>query len=62
MKNNKFKKIKDLYNKQYKCIRYEFEDSGDFTVYLKNFEKEKIDTIEVRDKDEIQKIKSFIDG
>ena len=62
MKNNKLKKIKDLYDKQYKCIRYEFADSGDFTVYLKNFEKEKIDTIEVRDKDEIQKIKSFIDG
>ena len=61
MKNNKLEKIKDLYDKEYKCIKYEFADSSDFTVYLKNFEEEKIDTIEVRDKDEIQQIKNFID-
>ncbi|AFS78983.1 hypothetical protein Curi_c19790 [Gottschalkia acidurici 9a] len=62
MSINKVKEIKDLYENRFKCIKYEFADSGDFTVYLKNFEEEKTNTVVIKDEKEISDIKNFIDN
>ncbi|EOC99808.1 hypothetical protein L21TH_2113 [Caldisalinibacter kiritimatiensis] len=54
--------LRELYNKGFKCIRYEDGERGEFTVYCKNFEKEKIYSIQTNNQDEIQEIKDYIDN
>lgn len=54
-------KLKRLYKKGYKCIRYEDSESGGLKMYFKNFEKEQIEDIDSTDTEEINVLKSFID-
>ena len=61
MDKDNLNKLENLYNKGYKCIRYE-ENDGQFTAYFKNFEDEKIDEINSYTKKEFDLLKSFIDN
>lgn len=54
-------KLKRLYEKGYKCIRYENDVNGSLKMYFKNFEKEQIEDISSSDSEEINVLKSFID-
>ena len=45
-------KFKRLYEDGYRCINYETDEKGHlFTVYLKNFENEKTETLECNAED-----------
>lgn len=54
-------KLRRLYEKGYKCIRYEDGNDGSFKMYFKNFEHEHIDDIESANVSEINQLKSFVD-
>jgi len=54
-------KLRRLYEKGYKCIRYEDENDGTFKMYFKNFEKEHIDDIQSSNMNEINQLKSYVD-
>lgn len=54
-------KLRRLYDKGYKCIRYEDDNDGTCKMYFKNFEKENIDDIVSSDTNEISQLKSFVD-
>lgn len=62
MDKDKLNKLKHLYNKGYKCIKYEENSNGELTAYFKNFEEEKIDELTSSVKSESKEIKNFIDG
>ncbi|WP_425446597.1 hypothetical protein [Dethiothermospora halolimnae] len=62
MNINNINQVKDLYNKGFRCIKYEEHDNGEFKAYFKNFEEEKIDSLSCKDKKEVGEIKSFIDS
>lgn len=61
MDNRNLNKLKNLYDKGYKCIRYD-ENNDEFTAYLKNFELEKSKEIRSYSKKEFDLLKSFIDN
>ncbi|MTI48490.1 hypothetical protein [Sporosalibacterium faouarense] len=61
MDKRNLERVKKLYDKGFKCIRYEDGENGELTAYFKNFEEESIDSIQCIDKKEINEIKSFID-
>lgn len=53
--------FKSLYDEGYRCINYEANEKDNlFTVYLKNFEKENISTLEC-DTGEGAVLKNYID-
>ncbi|MGO1368001.1 MAG: hypothetical protein ACTHVE_02175 [Senegalia sp. (in: firmicutes)] len=54
-------KVKNLYEENYRCIRYENDVNGSMIIYFKNFEKEKIEEISSSDSEEIDELKAFID-
>ena len=55
-------KVKELYDKGFKCIKYEDGINGQLSIYLKNFEKEKVQQLNVDNMVEIQEIKNFINS
>ncbi|RKD32484.1 hypothetical protein [Thermohalobacter berrensis] len=55
-------KLNHLYNKGFKCIRYEDGEEGEFRAYFKNFETEQIDSIKSYNEEEITEMKNFIDS
>lgn len=61
MEMSNFNRIKNLYDKGFRCIKYEDGEQGEFMVYLKNFDEEKIDSVKSTNQKEIQEIKNFID-
>jgi hypothetical protein len=60
-KLDNIEKLKRLYEKGYKCIRYEDDEDGQFKMYFKNFEKEQIEDINSTNTSEINVLKSFVD-
>lgn len=53
--------FRKLYDKGYRCINYEIDQKDDqFTVYLKNFEKEDTKTLKCNPKDGML-LKNYID-
>lgn len=55
-------KLQSLYDTGYKCIRYEDCPTGEFKMYFKNFEEEKIDEISSTNTNEINQLKSYVDN
>jgi len=62
MKNDNIMKLQELYNKGFKCIRYEEGNKGQLVAYFKNFEDEGIDELTSYDETEIEEIKNYIDN
>lgn len=62
MRYENINKVKELYDKGFRCIRYEEGSQGELVAYFKNFEEEAIDTLVAYDKNEISQIKDFIDA
>lgn len=60
MEYNSLSDLKSLYDDGFKCIRYERDDNDDMIIYLKNFEKERIEELVVTDADEIKDIVEFL--
>ena len=56
-----FNKLKGLYEDGYRCIYYDNNTEGN-TVYLKNFESEDSKTINLKDVNEFNQYKNYIDG
>ena len=56
------KEVQELYDKGFKCIKYEDGINGELSIYLKNFEQEKVQQLNVDNLVEIQEIKNFIDS
>ncbi|WP_024621203.1 hypothetical protein [Metaclostridioides mangenotii] len=56
---NNISKPKDLYNNGYKCIYYNKINSK-HTVYLKNFESEKSETVEFSNDTDFNDFKDYI--
>ncbi|MDF2950343.1 MAG: hypothetical protein K0R07_2394 [Sedimentibacter sp.] len=57
---NEFEKIKEMYDKGFRCIRYDDTKDGDMCVYFKNFESEDSEAMKVSGFDQKMQIKSFI--
>jgi hypothetical protein len=53
-------KIKKMYDKGFRCIRYDDTKDGDMCIYFKNFESEESDALRVSDFQQKMQIKSFI--
>ena len=62
MSYENLEKVKELYQKGFKCIKYEDSSDKRLIVYFKNFENEAIDMISSQDKCEIEDIKSYINS
>lgn len=56
------KKVRELYDKGFKCIKYEDGTNGELSIYLKNFEQEKVQQLNIGNMVEAQEIKNFIDS
>ncbi|SHH56191.1 hypothetical protein [Tepidibacter thalassicus] len=59
--NDKLNHLKKLYEDGYRCIYYDSNKNEVFTVYLKNFEQEKSEVIEIENPQEFNEFKSYID-
>ncbi len=59
--NNKLNYLKKLYEDGYRCIYYDSNKNEVFTVYLKNFEMEKSEVVEITDSQEFDEFKSYMD-
>ncbi|KXZ38938.1 hypothetical protein JWYL7_0011 [Alkalithermobacter thermoalcaliphilus JW-YL-7 = DSM 7308] len=59
---DKFNYIKQLYEDGYRCIYYDCNEDDVFTIYLKNFDNEKSETVQICDCTEFNQFKSYIDG
>lgn len=46
---NELEKIKKMYDKGFRCIRYDDTKDGDMCIYFKNFESEESDALRVSD-------------
>ncbi|SCI36429.1 MULTISPECIES: hypothetical protein [unclassified Romboutsia] len=57
----KFNHIKDLYEDGYRCIYYDCAQNN-HTVYLKNFDTESSEVIELDDDQDFSEFKSYIGG
>ncbi|MDI9496326.1 MAG: hypothetical protein QM227_08660 [Bacillota bacterium] len=57
---NELEKIKKMYDKGFRCIRYDDTKDGDMCIYFKNFESEESDALRVSDFQQKMQIKSFI--
>lgn len=55
-----FNTIKNLYEDGYRCIYYEQIDSN-HTIYLKNFDSEDSQVIELHNENDFSQFKSYID-
>lgn len=55
-----FKELKNLYEDGYRCI-YHDDSDGNHTVYLKNFDSEHSQVIEVNDENEFSQFQSYMD-
>lgn len=53
-------KIKKMYDKGFRCIRYDDTKDGDMCIYFKNFDNEDSEAMRVRGFDQKMQIKSFI--
>ena len=53
------KDIKEVLDSGFKCIYYELDDYNKFTVYLKNFNTEKVKVLKF-DKNHAEDIKTYI--
>ena len=62
MVEREFDRVIKLYEQGFRCIKYENVESGEFRVLFKNFKDEKIDSLVCSNKDEIIKIKQYIDN
>lgn len=63
MKEHKqLKKVQELVDKGYRCIRYDHDKSNGFKAFFKNFEEETSDELTCTDKKEIQEIIDLIDN
>lgn len=58
---DKFNHLKKLYEDGYRCIYYDSTKNEVFTVYLKNFDVEKSEVVEIEDSHEFNEFKSYID-
>ncbi|MDB8789927.1 MULTISPECIES: hypothetical protein [Romboutsia] len=54
-----FNKIKDLYEDGYRCIYHNCTDNN-YTIYLKNFDSEDSQTIEISDENEFNQFQGYI--
>lgn len=60
-KNPLISDMKELLDKGFRCIYYEVDDKDNmFTVYLKNFDSEKVKVIKCNPSEEVE-LKEFID-
>lgn len=57
----KINQIKDLYEDGYRCIYYD-SNTNSHTVYLKNFDTEGSEVIELEDDNDFSEFKDYIDG
>ncbi|WP_079413704.1 hypothetical protein [Alkalithermobacter paradoxus] len=60
--NDRLNYLKKLYEDGYRCIYYDCNKDEVFTVYLKNFDNEKSETVEINDHNEFGQFKSYIDS
>ncbi|WP_026893734.1 hypothetical protein [Clostridiisalibacter paucivorans] len=54
--------VKNLYDKGFKCIKYEEDENQRLKVYFKNFETEKIDDLTLYNVQSIKDVKEFVDN
>lgn len=60
--NDKLSHLKKLYEDGYRCIYYDSANENTFSVYLKNFEIEQSEVVELQDPTEFNELRSYIDG
>ena len=53
--------LKKLYEDGYRCIYHDSNNDEVYTVYLKNFDEEKSQIVELEDSNEYDQFKSYID-
>lgn len=58
--NKSIMRIQSLFEQGYKCIKFEESAKGNITVYFKNFEIEKTQTLYYDNKEEVKLIKEYI--
>lgn len=52
--------IKKMYDKGFRCIRYDDTKDGDMCIYFKNFDNEESQALRVKDFGQKMQIKNFI--
>ena len=55
-----FNKLKDLYEDGYRCIYHNCVDDN-YTIYLKNFDSENSEVVELDDANEFNQFQSYMD-
>lgn len=54
-----FNKLKDLYEDGYRCIYHDCVDEN-YTIYLKNFDSENSEVIELKDTEEFNQFQNYM--
>ncbi len=54
-----FNKLKDLYEDGYRCIYHDCVDNN-YTIYLKNFDSENSEVVELNDSNEFDQFQSYM--
>ncbi|MGL4912025.1 MAG: hypothetical protein ACRC3Y_06260 [Romboutsia sp.] len=54
-----FNKLKDLYKDGYRCIYHDYANEN-YTIYLKNFDSENSQVIELNDIEEFNQFQSYM--
>ena len=54
-----FKELKNLYEDGYRCI-YQDNSKGNHTIYLKNFDSEHSQVMEINDENEFDQFQSYM--
>ncbi|RDY23551.1 hypothetical protein CHF27_007195 [Romboutsia maritimum] len=57
-----FNKLKELYEDGYRCIYHDNSDNSTHTVYLKNFDTEGSEVVELNNENDFSQFKNYISG
>lgn len=57
-----FNKLKELYEDGYRCIYHDSSENDTYKVYLKNFDTEGSEVIELNNEEDFSQFKDYIGG